>query len=57
MRNERVITPVSTNLPSNRCTLSSVRCVVKITSTSIIAAKEDNEKNVTIYHCERSFGV
>ena len=57
MRNDSVQAPVRMSRGSNRWLLSSVRWVFRMTNTSMHAARAEMAKKVTIYHCERSFGV
>jgi hypothetical protein len=57
IRNESVHDPVRICRGSNRWLLSSVRWVFRMISTSMSAVRAEMAKKVTIYHCERSFGV
>ena len=57
MRNDSVQAPVRMSRGSNRWLLSSVRWVFRMINTSMHAARAEMAKKVTIYHCERSFGV
>lgn len=57
MRNDSVQAPVRMSRGLNRWLLSSVRWVFRITNTSMSVVRVEMTKKVTIYHCERSFGV
>lgn len=57
VRNDSVHEPVSTSRGSKRWTLSSVRWVASMMNTSMNAAMDEILKKVTIYHCDRSWGM